>query len=158
MTKKKKIALECLWEEAKMYSKLYYLTKDEYKRHKYISHFRSPIFDETNIKLFQKDFISLRAFNKESRVTDEHCNGRTNCSKVLIQKIHNKEINTFDQFLSFLKNYCYTIKILSEENVLVAQYLKENKEKNFLEAYKELGITICDKEGKIIKKPNLPLI
>jgi hypothetical protein len=158
MTKKKKLALECLWEEAKMYSKLYHLTTNKYKRHKYISHFRSPIFDETNIKLFQKDFISLRAFNKESRVTHEHCNGRTNCSKVLIQKIHDKEINTFDQFLSFLKNYCYTIKILSEENVLVAQYLKENKEKNFLEAYKELGIKICDKEGKIIKKPKLPLI
>ena len=116
MTKKKRIALECLWEEAKMYSKLYYSTTDEYKRHKYISHFRSPIFDETNIKLFQKDFIS------------------------------------------FLKNYCYTIKILSEENVLVAQYLKENKEKNFLEAYKALSITICDSEGKIIKEPNLPLI
>lgn len=158
MTVKKKIALECLWEEAKMYSKLYYGTDDEYKKHKYISHFRSPIFDETNVKMFQKDFISLRAFNKESKITDEHCNGRTNCSKKLIQKIHTKEIDTFDQFISFLKNYCYTIKILSEENVLVAQYLKSNKDKNFIEAYKELGIIICNKNGEVINETNLPVI
>ena len=110
------------------------------------------------LKLFQKDFISLRAFNKESKITDEHCNGRTNCSKKLIQKIHTKEIDTFDQFISFLKNYCYTIKILSEENVLVAQYLKSNKDKNFIEAYKELGIIICNKNGEVINETNLPII
>ncbi len=158
MTKKKKLALECLWEEAKMYSTLYYGTKDKYKRHKYISHFRSPIFDETNTKMFKKEFLSLKAFKKENKITDEHCNGRTNCSKKLIEKIHKKEIKTFDEFLSFLIKYCYTIQILSEENVLVAQYLKKNIDKNFMEAYKELDIIICNKEGKIIKEPNLPII
>lgn len=158
MTESKKLALECLWEEAKMYSKLYHETTDEYKKHKYVSHFRSPIYDETNISLFQKGFISLRAFNKEGRTTDEHCNGRTNCSKNLLEKIHQKEINTFDGFIDFLKNYCYTIKILSEENVLVANYLKKNKDKNFIEAYKDLDIVICDQEGNIIEGLDLPVI
>ena len=55
MTNKKKLSLECLWEEAKMYSTLYYGTKDKYKKQKYISHFRSPIFDETNTN--EKDLI-----------------------------------------------------------------------------------------------------
>lgn len=158
MTEKKKLALECLWEEAKMYSKLYYGTEDSYKRHKYVSHFRSPIYDETNIAVFQKDFISLRAFNNEGRITDEHCNGRTNCSKKLLEKIHLEEITTFEQFIDFLKNYCYTIKILSEENVLVSSYLKKHKDKTFIEAYNELGIVICDKDGNKLDKIELPVI
>jgi len=158
MTNKKKLSLECLWEEAKMYSTLYYGTKDKYKKQKYISHFRSPIFDETNTKMFQREFMSLKAFNKENKITQEHCNGRTNCSKKLIHKIFKKEIKTFNEFVSFLKKYCYTIQILSEENVLVAQYLKKNSDKNFMEAYKELDIIICDKDGKIIKDPKLPII
>jgi len=158
MTENKKLALECLWEEAKMYSKLYYGTTNEIKRHKYVSHFRSPIYDETDISLFQKDFISLRAFNKEGKVTDEHCNGRTNCSKKLLEKIHLKEIVTFDEFINFLKDYCYTIKILSEENVTVSTYLKKHKDKNFIEAYNDLGILLCDKEGNLIKEINLPII
>ena len=158
MTNKKKIALECLWEEAKMYSKLYHSTSDEEKRHKYISHFRSPIYDETDTKMFKRDFISVRAFNNEGRVMNEHCNGRTQCSKILIQRIHKKEINNFNQFVDFLVNYCYTIRILSEENYLVAQYIKKNKDKNFLEAYRDLGITLCDNKGNIIKEPNLPII
>lgn len=158
MTNKKKIALECLWEEAKMYSKLYHSTNDEEKRHKYISHFRSPIYDETDTKMFKRDFISVRAFNNEGRVMNEHCNGRTQCSKILIQRIHKKEINNFNQFVDFLVNYCYTIRILSEENYLVAQYIKKNKDKNFLEAYRDLGITLCDNKGNIIKEPNLPII
>lgn len=158
MTNKKKIALECLWEEAKMYSKLYYSTNDEEKRHKYISHFRSPIYDETDTKMFKRDFISVRAFNNEGRVMNEHCNGRTQCSKILIQRIHKKEINNFNQFVDFLVNYCYTIRILSEENYLVAQYIKKNKDKNFLEAYRDLGITLCDNKGNTIKEPNLPII
>lgn len=158
MTESKKLALECLWEEAKMYSKLYHETEDTYKKHKYVSHFRSPIYDETNTSFFQKDFISLKAFNNEGRITDEHCNGRTNCSKNLLIKIHQKEINTFDEFIDFLKNYCYTIKILSEENVLVANYLKKNKDKNFIEAYKELDILICDQEGNVIEELDLPVI
>jgi hypothetical protein len=151
MTKNKKLSLECLWEEAKAYSVLYHKTDDEYKKHKYVSHFRSPIWDETNIALFQKDFKSLKAFNNEGKVTNEHCNGRTNCSKKLLEKINKKEINNFEEFIEFLKNYCYTIKILSQENTLVANYLKKNKDKNFIEAYKELGIVICDKKGKILE-------
>lgn len=158
MKKNKKLALECLWEEAKLYSKLYYETDDNYKKKKYVSHFRSPIFDETNTSIFQKEFISLKAFNKEGKVTDEHCNGRTNCSKHLLKKIYKKEINTFDQFIEFLKNYCYTIKILSEENILVSSYLKKNKDKNFIEAYNELGIVICDKKGNVLEKIELPVI
>lgn len=158
MTENKKLALECLWEEAKMYSKLYYETTNEVKRHKYVSHFRSPIYDETNIALFQKGFISLRAFNREGNITDEHCNGRTNCSKKLLEKIHVNEITTFDEFINFLKDYCYTIKILSEENVAVANYLKKHKDKNFIEAYNDLGILLCDKEGNLIKEINLPTI
>jgi hypothetical protein len=158
MTENKKLALECLWEEAKMYSKLYYETDNEYKKHKYVSHFRSPIYDETNISFFQKEFISLRAFNKEGKITEEHCNGRTNCSKKLLEKIHLKEIVTFDEFVNFLKEYCYTIKILSEENVSVATYLKKHKEKNFIEAYNDLGIIICDQKGTIIEKLDLPII
>jgi len=158
MTENKKLALECLWEEAKMYSNLYYSTENHYKKHKYVSHFRSPIYDETNIALFKKDFISEKAFNNEGRVTDEHCNGRTNCSKKLLEKIHLKEITTFEQFIDFLKNYCYTIKILSEENVLVSTYLKKNKDKNFIEAYSELGIIICDKDGNKLEKIDLPVI
>ena len=158
MKKNKKLALECLWEEAKLYSKLYYSTNDEYKREKYVSHFRSPIYDETHNAMFKKKYISLRAFNKEGKITDEHCNGRTNCSKILLEKIHNKEINTFDKFMVFLKDYCFTIKILSEENILVASYLKKNKDKNFIEAYKELGIVICDNEGNIVEKIDLPVI
>jgi hypothetical protein len=158
MTENKKLALECLWEEAKMYSKLYYETKDEYKKHKYVSHFRSPIYDETNTTFFQKEFISLRAFNKEGRVTEEHCNGRTNCSKKLLEKIHSEEIVTFDEFINFLKDYCYTIKILSEENVSVSTYLKKHKEKNFIQAYSDLGIIICDQEGTVIEELNLPII
>ena len=147
ITEKKRLALECLWEEAKAYSKLYYETDNEYQKHKYISHFRSPIFDETNIKAFQKDFTSIRALNGEGKITDEHCNGRTNCSKALIEKIYKKEITTLDQFITFLIDYCYTIKILSEENTKVAEYLKKNKDKNFIDAYNELGIVICDKDG-----------
>lgn len=158
MTENKKLALECLWEEAKFYSKLYHETNNKFKKHKYVSHFRSPIYDETNTNIFQKDFISLRAFNKEGKITNEHCNGRTNCSKNLLEKIHKKEINTFDEFIDFLKNYCYTIKILSEENVLVANYLKKNKDKNFIEAYKELGILICNEKGEILEKIDLPII
>ena len=158
MTNNKKLALECLWEEAKMYSNLYYGTKNEYKKQKYVSHFRSPIFDETNTKMFKREFMSLRAFNKEDKITDEHCNGRTNCSKKLIHKIYKKEIKTFDEFLSFLKKYCYTIQILAEENVLVAQYLKKNSDKNFMEAYRVLDIIICNEEGEIIKEPKLPII
>ena len=158
MKKNKKLALECLWEEAKVYSKLYYDTDDAYKKQKYVSHFRSPIFDETNTTIFKKEFISLRAFNNEGKITDEHCNGRTNCSKHLLEKIYKKEINNFDEFFEFLKNYCYTIKILSEENILVANYLKKNKDKNFITAYEELGILICDETGKILEKIDLPLI
>lgn len=158
MTKNKKLALECLWDEAKLYSKLYYSTEDTYKRKKYVSHFRSPIFDETNISVFQKDFISLRAFNAEGKITHEHCNGRTNCSKKILEKIHLKEITTFDQFINFLKNYCYTIKILSEENILVSNYLKKNKDKTFIDAYKTLNIILCDKDGNQLKKIDLPVI
>ena len=101
---------------------------------------------------------STKAFNKEGKVTDEHCNGRTNCSKHLLKKIYKKEINTFDQFIEFLKNYCYTIKILSEENILVSSYLKKNKDKNFIEAYNELGIVICDEKGNVLEKIELPVI
>jgi hypothetical protein len=36
---------------------------------------------------------------------------------------------------------------LSEENIKVAEYLKKNKDKNFIDAYKDLGIVICDKDG-----------
>ena len=155
ITEKKRLALECLWEEAKAYSKLYYETDNEYQKHKYISHFRSPIFDETNIKTFKKDFISLKALNGEGKITDEHCNGRTNCSKVLIEKIHKKEITTLDQFITFLIDYCYTIKILSEENTMVAEYLKKNKNKNFIDAYKDLGIVICDNNGNTMNETDL---
>lgn len=158
MKKNKKLALECLWEEAKLYSKLYYNTNDEYKREKYVSHFRSPIYDETHNAMFKKELISLRAFNKEGKITDEHCNGRTNCSKKLLEKIHNKEIKNFNQFMDFLINYCFTIKILSEENILVAAYLKKNKNKNFIEAYNDLGILICDNKGKVLDKIDLPII
>lgn len=158
MKKNKKLALECLWEEAKAYSKLYHETNDDYKKQKYVSHFRSPIFDETNTNIFKKEFISVRAFNNEGKITDEHCNGRTNCSKHLLEKIYKKEINTFDEFIGFLKNYCYTIKILSEENNLVAAYLKKNKDKTFIDAYEDLGILICDENGKILEKIDLPLI
>lgn len=158
MKKNKKLALECLWEEAKAYSQLYCETKDEYKKQKYISHFRSPIFDETNSGVFKKKFISLRAFKGDGKITDEHCNGRTNCSKHLLEKIYKKEINDFDQFMDFLINYCYTIKILSEENILVANFLKKNKDKNFIDAYKELGIVICDDKGNVLEKIDLPII
>ena len=158
MKKNKKLALECLWEEAKLYSKLYYSTNDEYKREKYVSHFRSPIYDETHNATFKKELISLRAFNKEGKITDEHCNGRTNCSKKLLEKIHNKEIKNFNQFMDFLINYCFTIKILSEENILVATYLKKNKDKNFIEAYNHLGIVICDNKGNVLDKIDLPMI
>lgn len=158
MKENKKLALECLWEEAKFYSKLYHETDNEYKKQKYVSHFRSPIYDETNTTIFKKELISLRAFLGEGKITDEHCNGRTNCSKHLLEKIHQKEINDFNQFVDFLVNYCFTIKILSEENILVASYLKKNKDKNFIDAYRELGIVICDKEGNILDEIDLPLI
>jgi len=158
MKKNKRLALECLWEEAKLYSALYYQTTDEYKKQKYVSHFRSPIFDETNNKMFKKDFISLNAFNNEGKITNEHCNGRTNCSKHLLEKIHKKEINNFNEFLEFLINYCYTIKILSKENSLVAGYLKKNKSKNFIDAYKDLGIIICDSNGNKLEKLDLLVI
>jgi len=158
MKKNKILALECLWEEAKLYSILYHQTTDEYKKQKYVSHFRSPIFDETNNKIFKKDFISLSAFNNEGKITDEHCNGRTNCSKHLLEKIHKKEITNFNEFLEFLINYCYTIKILSKENILVAAYLKKNKSKNFIDAYKDLGIIICDNNGNKLEKLDLLVI
>ena len=79
-------------------------------------------------------------------------------SKKLLEKIHLKEIVTFDEFINFLKDYCYTIKILSEENVTVSTYLKKHKDKNFIEAYNDLGILLCDKEGNLIKEINLPII
>jgi hypothetical protein len=158
MKKNKILALECLWEEAKLYSILYHQTTNEYKKQKYVSHFRSPIFDETNNKIFKKDFISLSAFNNEGKITDEHCNGRTNCSKHLLEKIHKKEITNFNEFLEFLINYCYTIKILSKENILVAAYLKKNKSKNFIDAYKDLGIIICDNNGNKLEKLDLLVI
>ena len=151
-------ALKCLWKEAKLYSKLYYETEDKFEKNTYVKHFRSPIFDETNVTFFKKDYISLKAFNKEGRITDEHCNGRTNCAKKIFEKIFLGEINTFEEFIDFLKNYCYTIKILSEENTSVSVYLKKNKDKNFIEAYNELGIIICDKKGNIIKDIDLPVI
>ena len=46
-------------------------------------------------------------------------------------------------------------KILSEENTKVAEYLKKNKDKNFIDAYKELGIVICDKNGNEMNETNL---
>ena len=50
------------------------------------------------------------------------------------------------------------VKILSEENILVSSYLKKNKDKNFIEAYNELGIVICDKKGNTLEKIELPVI
>ena len=50
------------------------------------------------------------------------------------------------------------VKILSEENILVSSYLKKNKDKNFIEAYNELGIVICDEKGNVLEKIELPVI
>lgn len=155
ITWKKIKKLECLYEEAIVYTSLYYSTEDEDKRKTFVSHFRSPIFDETNIKIFKKPYISLKAYNKKGPTTDEHCNGRTNMAKAIFEKIHNGEINNFDEFLQFLLDYCYTIKILKEENTKVKIYSQQNKDKNFIEAYRDLGIVLCDLNGNVVEEPNL---
>ena len=81
----------------------------EYKKKKYVSHFRSPIFDETNIKIFHKPIFSKKAYEcfkqygtkaftdtktvpKECLLTKEHPNGRTKSAKILFDKIVNEEI------------------------------------------------------------------
>ena len=158
ITEKKRKKLECLYEEAKAYASLYHATDDEDKKQTYVSHFRNPIFDETNIKIFKKPYISLRAFNGEGSVTDEHCNGRTNISKTIFEGMYNGMLNNFDEFLQFLLDYSYTIKLLSEENSKVAAYLKQNKDKNFIDAYNDLGIVICDSDGNITQEPDLLIL
>jgi len=158
ITDKKRKKLKCLYEGAKAYTSLYHTTDDEDEKQTYVSHFRSPIFDETNIKIFKKPYISLRAFNEGGNITDEHCNGRTNISKALFEGMYNGVLNNFDEFLQFLLDYSYTIKLLSEENSKVAAYLKQNKDKNFIDAYNDLGIVICDSDGNIIEQPDLLIL
>lgn len=158
MTNKKIKKLECLYEEAKFYTTLYYSTDDEDKKRTFVSHFRSPIFDETNVKIFKKPYISLAAYNGDGPITDEHCNGRTNMAKIIFEKIHSGDINNFDEFLQFLIDYGYTIKILRGENTRVKTYLEQNSDKNFMEAYSDLGIVLCDLNGNVVEEPNLLIL
>ncbi len=46
-------------------------------------------------------------------------------------------------------------KILKEENTKVKIYSQQNKDKNFIEAYRDLGIVLCDLKGNVVEEPNL---